>query len=305
MSKVMQTNSSIPPQYYVKYTNDALLSFFWTKHRDEKRFIIQIPIEQASFFKKNILPIFDTFFSKGKDVKGFKILNLNNLDYFLKSTQNYSPKFLKELHKQLSTLSLSKTELFLEYNAFNYIFAKKANPLFDILRIKNNILTKKIAHSEYKVMCVDTYYGFLRALSEKTLKLVSLKIDGKQKDLLVKTHAGVSKDSNSKRIGINFLALDPESFDIYSLFRSNTKSNFEYLRIGSEHNKTDKFLKNYLTNFKKTQKFKEFKTKLKALSLKNEKNISSFKRDVKKMLEDPKKRALIKGRFRKGKFKKA
>ena len=277
-----------------------------------------IPTKDAHYFKENIPSFLDIVFYRGSKNPGFKDFPAMYFDSLIKTTLNYSPEFLSRLKKEIFTLSPSQVELFLEYNRYNQLFAKKANPLFDIQRIKKGLLTKKIISTHTNSACLETYHGFIRVLESGNAKIITLKVDGKDKTLLVKSFSGVGK--NNIREGTYTLALDPKNFKIYSFNNfPDYKERFDIpkgIRVGNNKMLVDNF-----TDFEFAKKLffdpasvssvkiaskdiliqvSRIKELLKNyVPSKQKTKIASFKTSVKKMLKDKETRDLIKKRFRK------
>lgn len=276
-----------------------------------------IPIKDAHYFKENIPSILDIIFHKGSKNPGFKGFPEIYFDSLIKTTLNYSPEFISRLKKEILTLSPSQVELFLENNRYNQLFAKKANPLFDIQRIKKGLLTKKIISTHTNSACLETYHGFIRVLESGNAKIITLKVDGKNKTLLVKSFSGIGK--NNVREGTYTLALDPKTFKIYSFNNFPDYKERVYVpeakRVGNNKilndNFTDhEFAKKLLFDPASSSNVKEVSKDIlfqvsrikellkKYVPSKQKPKIASFKTSVKKMLKDKETRDLIKKRFR-------
>jgi hypothetical protein len=296
-------------KYILKYTD----KFFISVSMNEKCFV-EIPEKHRDFFFKNLKSSFDFLI---ENTNFLKLKNQSYLETYLKLMVDYSPAFLKKLDLELKTLNKNQLELFLEYIQYNFYFSKKANPLFDILRIKKGVLTKKILSKKEMYTCIETYSGFIRALKAGTVKIITLKIDGENKTLLVKSLPGNYKLKNFRdsKYGTFTLALDITNFNIYSFInvvdnkllknkiynirRGNSLKNFNLIEGFADYENVRKINKSLQERhiLKKIDLILSQVEEIKKLLLnykseKISKRNDSFKKSVKKMLSDKKQEIL-------------
>jgi hypothetical protein len=299
-------------KYILKYTD----KFFISVSMNEKCFV-EIPEKHRDFFFKNLKSSFDFLI---ENTNFLKLKNQSYLETYLKFMVDYSPAFLKKLDLELKTLNKNQLELFLEYIQYNFYFSKKANPLFDILRIKKGVLTKKVLSNEILSVCQETYTGFIRALKAKTAKIITVNIDGGKKTFLVKSFSGQLENNRFLiRLGTNVLALDINNFKIYA-FKNSNFAKSKKTKITLKRKGNWEYLMNHFTDYENAIRLnrstkqnnvrettneiilqvKEIKKLLKDyLPEKTAKRNESFKRAVKDLVKDKKSRKIIKTRFRK------
>lgn len=284
--------------------------------KNKYNLVVEIPEKHRDFFHKHIKDSFDFLITK---IDLFKLKNQTYLKNYLSSMSSYSPSFLGKITKEIKTLDGNQLELFLEYLDFNSYFSKKANPLFDILRIKKGVLTKKILSSDINSVCKETYTGFIRALRSGTAKVITADIDGKKKTFLVKSFPGnFEKSTLLVRLGTNILALDISNFKIYAFKNFNflksekrklilkRKGDYFHLQDGftdyenaKRINKSAKDNPTLKTSSEIIAQIKEIKRLLNEYtSEKTAKRNESFKGAIKDLLKDKKTRKVIKTRFR-------
>lgn len=274
-------------------------------------YLINLSSKDYNHFQTNLRPSLDLVVSNLNKSKTRVDFFQNHFESFLNNINNYSPEFLEKINQQLKTLTPNQTELFLEAIRYNDLKSKRFNPLFDILRIKKGIITKKVIKTSMFSVCSETYLGFIRAIESKTVKLITLEVEGKKKVMLVKSIVG----NKRKRVGTNTLALDPSNFNVYSFDNLNYK-NPKAISKGNQPTMVDGFINyNFAKELLKSKSSGDFtkynlnkiisqvktiKKLLKEYSKENlEKRNESFKKAAKKMLSDKKTRDVIKKRFRK------
>jgi hypothetical protein len=284
---------------------------------------VKIPLSQKNHFIESIKPSFEYIVSS-INIYWESVHNYKFLKNFLLYVNNFSPEFLKKLTVEIHTLNRNQLELFLENINYNLLVSKKANPLFDILRIKKGVLTKKILSKKEMYTCIETYSGFIRALKAGTVKIITLKIDGENKTLLVKSLPGNYKLKNFRdsKYGTFTLALDITNFNIYSFInvvdnkllknkiynirRGNSLKNFNLIEGFADYENVRKINKSLQERhiLKKIDLILSQVEEIKKLLLnykseKISKRNDSFKKSVKKMLSDKKTKEIIKKRFKK------
>jgi len=239
-------------------------------------------------YKPILNDYFPTFFA-------LFIKNINIDFYFVKNIEIYtreimahfdnvllkSKEYRQKLLKEMSTLKKDKFMIFLESERYNNFVGKKYNPFLEIIRIRNGLLTHDVVSHDLQKSCLETYAGFLNGIKSKTLRFIKIDYgDGITNTLLVKTKTGTSQSPILH--GINKLAIDPVTLDIYSIKNSSNKSelyltkyvdNFEQLTPNLIKNRRifKTRLNKYLREVYSKENLHKTKTELKEFILKNRK----------------------------------
>ena len=287
-----------------KYKKDDFSMSF-----NDNNYDIIVSKDDLSFVKENIIPNLEIVLLNYNTLLSKKMVSPRNLTKYINLLYTYSPEFISKMSSEMKTLTSSQLELFFEYVKFNQNISKKFNPLFDVLRIKNGVLTNKVFFTEFASVCNHTYPGFLRAIKDKTVKFIKAKVNGKETLLLVKDHAGYL---DSKKHGTNILALDPKTFNVYKISssiknnrlvhdvvkaKSSIAEHFIDFKTAKQFNKEKKY---YLSFIDVVDVVNNIKLALKNYSLKKTtKRNEKFKAAAKKMLADKETKKIIKNRFRK------
>jgi hypothetical protein len=265
----------------------------------------------VDFCKNSILPHLDIIFSHYSKKVSFKQgISISVLNDYLNLLNNYSEEFNLKLKKELSTLNISQLELFLELASFNKKINPKFNPLIDVLRIKNGVITNKVFFKKFSSVCDKTYDGFLRAISSGAFKFIKAKFKSKNVNLIVKSNSGYNKYG---KIGTNILGMEPKTLDVYVINSENVKGKITHSVKKASSGLSDYIFISFSDLQKKIAKnpsYNEFynvfevgskiKTSLMAYSNKKVKtNITNFKHNMKKLTQDKKARKVIKNRFKK------
>ena len=172
--------------------------------------------EKYSPLLKNYLPaFFDLFISSKTNFERDDLILYHHeiiahFDNMLSKSEEYRKKLLKEL----STLKKDKFFIFLESERYYNFVNKKYNPILEIIRIKNGLITKDVVSNHFQDACAATLDGFLRAIKAKAIRFIKTNIDGKEKILIVKTKTGTG---NTQLIGVNKLGIDPKTLNIYKI----------------------------------------------------------------------------------------
>jgi len=185
----------------------------------------------------------------------------------------YDDEILKKMIADMKTFDKNQLNIFrkmLESNFFYFSYNINKNRLqnfkYEINKINkrfisdfNKIKNKKLISTRnyknlYHRACESTYIGFLNGLTTKSLVLTNLKIEGKDKLVLMKY--GKSYDPNKNfdvvKVGINQLILDPSTMVVY---KYSTNPNGEIINLKKEYSiknlESPRYEKEYINNLKR------------------------------------------------------
>jgi len=149
------------------------------------------------------------------------------LNYYIKEINAHlytvafkSEKYRTKLLAEMSTLKKDKLFVFLESERYNSFLEHEHNPFLEIIRIRNGLLTHNIISHNFASVCPSTIDGFLNAIKSKTLRVVKFKEADKIITLFAKTKTGT-------KFGVNKLAINPETLDIFKI-RSSIHGDIVY-----------------------------------------------------------------------------
>ena len=261
-----------------KLTHGTKEEFDYSHRTNNINLIVSSPEKYKPLLNDYILSFFNHLLKSTKDINIYTKEILAHLSNIVSKSQQYRNKLLSEILR----LNPNQLGVFLESERYNNFSGKKYNPFLEIIRIRNGLLTHDVVSFKSQLVCDATIGGFLSALESKTLRIIKIKEGNKIITLLVKTKTGPSKKDNLSTYGINKLAINPETLDIYGIKNSS--------------NKNEPYIIEYKDNFRGLEVNSKpyeiaFKTKLKKYfqEVYSKQNLNKTKLEMKKFIKKNKK----------------
>jgi len=221
---------------------------------------------------------------------GLSFPSISVLEY----VKAHSSNELKSILTEFNSFDVNKKNLFvnaLDYNVRNYNDPLK--PSFslhkldrEVWRIKKGLLNTNHSFKVGKSICQDTIIGFIRALKSDSIFVTKMNIDGEVRRVLVKNEIGIVDQLKFRR-GFNHLILDLKTFDVYN-FDSSTSKIKSSNQILSISNIKD------LSKLNVESKFERY-----PISLRENKNFSLLKKEIKSYFKRYKERTSFEKRHNK------